>query len=52
MFLHDRKELPMVRDLGFAVPPGRHSLIDVRYSSVSQVHYSLKNVHILKMPMS
>ena len=35
VFLHPPEEIPMVRDLGFAVPPGRHSLIAVRSSVVS-----------------
>ena len=35
VFLHPPEEIPMVRDLGFAVPPGRHSLIAVRSSMVS-----------------
>ena len=35
MFLHPADEIPMVRDLGFAVPPGRHSLIAVKASVVS-----------------
>ncbi len=36
MFLHPADEIPMVRDLGFAVPPGRHSLIAVKASVVSE----------------
>ena len=35
VFLHPADEIPMVRDLGFAVPPGRHSLIAVKASVVS-----------------
>ena len=35
MFLHDQKELPLVRDLGFNIAPGRHALIGVQRAQVS-----------------
>ena len=34
MFLHSQNEVPMITDLGFAIPPGRHSLIAVKASEV------------------
>ena len=34
MFLHPQNEVPMITDLGFAVPPGRHSVIAVKASEV------------------
>lgn len=30
IFLHDAKELPLVRDLGFAISPGTHALVGIR----------------------
>ena len=30
VFLHSPYEIPMVTDLGFAVPSGRHSLVTVK----------------------
>ena len=34
VFLHAVNELPEVRDLGFAVPPGSHALVGVRLNEV------------------
>ena len=34
VFLHTSKELPQVRDLGFAIPPGTHALVGVRLNEV------------------
>ena len=34
MFLHPQNEVPMITDLGFAIPPGKHSLIAVKASEV------------------
>ncbi len=34
VFLHTARELPQVRDLGFAIPPGTHALVGVRLNEV------------------
>lgn len=34
VFLHSVSELPEVRDLGFAIPPGAHALVGVRLNEV------------------
>ncbi len=34
VFLHTAKELPQVRDLGFAIAPGTHALVGVRLNEV------------------
>ena len=34
VFLHHKNELPEVRDLGFAIPPGSHALVGVRLNEV------------------
>jgi len=35
--LHDANDIPLVSNLGFFVEPGKHSLVTVDYSKVSQV---------------
>ena len=39
VFLHPKKELPQVRDLGFAIAPGVHALIAIRLNEVC-IHLS------------
>jgi len=34
--LHSHEDIPLVSDLGFFVEPGKHSLVSVDYSRVSQ----------------
>ena len=38
VFLHDPADIPLVRDLGFAVVPGLHAIIGVTYTQVN--HFS------------
>ena len=35
VLLHGQGEKPMVKDLGFAVAPGTHTLVGVKYFAVS-----------------
>jgi len=37
--VHSTKDIPLVSDLGFFVEPGKHSLVSVDYSRVSQEFY-------------
>lgn len=50
IFLHAPNELPMVRDLGFSVPPGGHSLIGVQATSVRVVIQFSTHTDILAKP--
>ncbi len=34
MYLHEQDDIAMVKDLGFAVSPGVHSLVSAKYSKV------------------
>ena len=34
MLLHDQYDLPLMKDLGFAVAPGTHSLVGVKQTQV------------------
>ena len=35
VYLHNADDIPQMRNLGFAVPPGFHSLVAVDYNTVS-----------------
>ena len=47
VFLHTAEELPQVRDLGFAIPPGTHALVGVRLNEVSVQGPMLSEVSVL-----
>ena len=36
MVLHDMEDVPMIRNLGFAISPGVHALVGVKHSLVSK----------------
>ncbi len=38
MLLHDQREVPMMRNQGIAVPPGSHTLVAVKMSTVSVIY--------------
>ena len=38
LLLHDQKEIPMVRYLGQAIPPGAHALMGLTILQVSITH--------------
>ena len=43
--LHSYNDIPLVSDLGFFVEPGKHSLVSVDYSRVSQDGVQLDDVN-------
>ncbi len=44
VFLHSKEELPQVRDLGFAIPPGTHALVGARLNEVSDI---ISHTHLI-----
>ena len=41
VYLHDQEELPFIRDLGIAVPPGMHSLLNIHNTQVIFMNYNM-----------
>ncbi len=45
ILLHDQSEFPMIKDLGFAVAPGTHTLVGVNRFEVNTFHNLAVHVH-------
>ena len=43
MFLHPTNEIPQVRDLGFAVAPGTHTLVGIMRNEVKYLKIKIKD---------
>ena len=46
VLLHDPEEVARMRDLAYAVSPGSHTLLAVKYRSVIKLLHS--NLHLLR----
>ena len=53
VLLHDPAEVPQMKDLGYAISPGSHTLLATKYTKVSHLvslptFYGLPNILILR----